>query len=233
MLYGPTNEEMITEIFRAYVQVLQGPAAQSLSHPVEVPRRGAAALRRHALARVPDEGRLFLRPRPGRRARTPTTRCSSPICAPSRGWACTAIPMRADTGPIGGDSQPRVHHPRLDRRERGVLPQATISISRRRRRRHRFRRCRRPAGRSSTNGPRSTPRPPRCTTRPPSTRFREGRGSRRAASKSAISSISAPNIRKPMGAVVSGPDGKEHAVHMGSYGIGPTPPGRRDHRGQP
>ena len=26
----------------------------------------------------------------------------------------------------------------------------------------------------------------------------------------------------PMKAVVNGPDGKEHAVHMGSYGIGPT-----------
>ena len=26
----------------------------------------------------------------------------------------------------------------------------------------------------------------------------------------------------PMRAVVNGPDGKEHAVHMGSYGIGPT-----------
>ena len=30
-------------------QILQGPAAQPLPHPVEVPRRGAAALRRHAL----------------------------------------------------------------------------------------------------------------------------------------------------------------------------------------
>jgi prolyl-tRNA synthetase len=27
---------------------------------------------------------------------------------------------------------------------------------------------------------------------------------------------------KPMKAVVNGPDGKEHAVHMGSYGIGPS-----------
>ena len=68
MLYGPTNEEMITDIFRVLRPLLQGPAAQPLPHPVEVPRRGPAALRRHALARVPDEGRLFLRPRPGRRA---------------------------------------------------------------------------------------------------------------------------------------------------------------------
>ena len=87
MLYGPTNEEMITEIFRAYVRLLQGPAAQPLSHPVEVPRRGAAALRRDARPRIPDEGRLFLRPRLRRARSTPTTRCSSPICAPSRGWA--------------------------------------------------------------------------------------------------------------------------------------------------
>ena len=42
LLYGPTNEEMVTEIFRAYVEVLQGPAAQPLPHPVEVPRRAAA-----------------------------------------------------------------------------------------------------------------------------------------------------------------------------------------------
>src|SRR5262249_4902756 len=27
---------------------------------------------------------------------------------------------------------------------------------------------------------------------------------------------------EPMGAMVQGPDGKQHAVHMGSYGIGPT-----------
>ena len=39
LLYGPTNEEMITEIFRAYVRSYKEPAAQPLSHPVEVPRR--------------------------------------------------------------------------------------------------------------------------------------------------------------------------------------------------
>ena len=65
MLFGPTNEEMITEIFRALRAVLQGSAAEPLPHPVEVPRRGAAALRRDARARVPDEGRLFVRSRPG------------------------------------------------------------------------------------------------------------------------------------------------------------------------
>ena len=87
MLYGPTNEELITEIFRDGVQVLSRPAAQPLPHPVEVPRRGAAALRRHARARVPDEGRLLLRRDARRRRGTPTTRCSWPTCAPSRAWA--------------------------------------------------------------------------------------------------------------------------------------------------
>jgi prolyl-tRNA synthetase len=72
MLYGPTNEEMVTEIFRAYVKSLQGPAAQPLPHPVEVPGRGPAALRRDARPRVPDEGRLFLRPRPDSARATPT-----------------------------------------------------------------------------------------------------------------------------------------------------------------
>ena len=67
MLYGPTNEEMITAIFRSLRALLQGSAAQPLSHPMEVPRRGAAALRADARARVPDEGRLFVRPRFRRR----------------------------------------------------------------------------------------------------------------------------------------------------------------------
>ncbi len=39
-------------------------AAQSLSHPVEVPRRGAPAIRRHARPRIPDEGCILLRHQP-------------------------------------------------------------------------------------------------------------------------------------------------------------------------
>ena len=67
-------------------QELSRPAETALPHPVEIPRRGAAALWRHARARVPDEGRLQLRPRRRRRRSAPTTRCSSPICGPSPGW---------------------------------------------------------------------------------------------------------------------------------------------------
>ena len=68
LLYGPTNEEMITEIFRGLCEVLQEPAAQSLSYPVEIPRRAAPAFRRDARPRIPDEGCLFLRHRRGRGA---------------------------------------------------------------------------------------------------------------------------------------------------------------------
>ena len=57
MLYGPTNEEMITEIVRDY-SILQGLAADPVSYSMEIPRRGAAAVRRDAWARVPDEGCL-------------------------------------------------------------------------------------------------------------------------------------------------------------------------------
>src|SRR6266403_1070346 len=47
---------------------LSATAAQPVSHPDEVPRRAPAPLRRDARPRVHDEGCLFLRSRPGRRA---------------------------------------------------------------------------------------------------------------------------------------------------------------------
>jgi len=52
LLYGPTNEEMITEIFRSFVKILQKPAPLNLYHiPVEIPRREQPpAVRRHARA---------------------------------------------------------------------------------------------------------------------------------------------------------------------------------------
>ena len=49
-------------------QELQAAADQPVSHPDQVPRRGAAALRRDALARVRDEGRVLVRRRQGRDA---------------------------------------------------------------------------------------------------------------------------------------------------------------------
>ena len=101
--------------------LLQGPAAQSLSPAMEVSRRGAAAIRRHALARIPDEGRLFLRSRLRRRAaflQPHVRRLSAHLRADGSARHPDGRRHRADRR----RSQPRVHHPRHHRRERGVLP---------------------------------------------------------------------------------------------------------------
>ena len=68
MLFGPTNEEMITEIFRAYVRSYKDLPLNLYHIQWEIPRRGPATFRGHAFARVSDEGRLFLRYRRRRRA---------------------------------------------------------------------------------------------------------------------------------------------------------------------
>ena len=143
---------------RSYKDLPQEP----LPDPVEVPRRGAAALRHHAVARVPDEGRLFLRRRPGGRA----PRLQPHVRRLSAHLRAARPQGDPDAGRYRTDrrrSQPRIHHPRRDRRERGVLRSRTTSTSTSRRR-HRLRRRRRPAGEPSTAGPRSTRRPARCTT---------------------------------------------------------------------
>ena len=58
MLFSPTAEEMFTDTFRSLCEILQGPAADDLPDPVEVPRRDPPAVRRDARPRIPDEGRL-------------------------------------------------------------------------------------------------------------------------------------------------------------------------------
>ena len=42
MLFGPTNEEMVTEIFPFLCSVLQGLASEPLPYPMEISRRGAS-----------------------------------------------------------------------------------------------------------------------------------------------------------------------------------------------
>ena len=132
-----------------------------------------------------------------------------------------AIPMRADTGPIGGDlshefiiladtgeSQVFCHRDYLEL----AVPGADTDFSRRRRdRRHRQ------ALDDALCGDRRDAR-------------RAGLGAPFAESQR----LSARGIEvghifhfgekysKPMGAKVAGPDGKDHFVSMGSYGIGPT-----------
>ncbi len=120
MLYGPTNEEMITDLFPPVGPQLPRTAADPVPHPMEVPRRGAAALRRDARAGVPDEGRLFLRSRPRRRG--------GQLSQDDAGLHADVPAHGPEGDPDGGRyrpdrrrPQPRVHHPGADRREPGVL----------------------------------------------------------------------------------------------------------------
>ena len=73
-----------------------------------------------------------------------------------------AIPMRADTGPIGGDLSHEFHI-LAETGESEVLLRPALARHRHPRRGGRLRR--RPRTASSSNGPASTPRPRKCTTR--------------------------------------------------------------------
>ena len=103
MLFGPTNEEMVTEIFRSYVRSYKD-LPLNLYHIQwkfrdEVrPRFGVMRSREFLM-----KDAYSLRPRLSRAPRRPTTGCSCPICRTFTRMGLKAIPMRADTGPIGGD----------------------------------------------------------------------------------------------------------------------------------
>ncbi len=230
MLYGPTNEEMITEIFRTYVRTYKD-LPLNLYH-IQWKFRDEVRPRFGVMrgARVPDEGRLFLRSRPGRRARIPTTRCSWPICGTFARLGLTAIPMVADTGPIGGnlshefiilastgESEVFCHKDYLDVRRRP--PPTPISTS-----------MRRAAGRHRQGWTIALCRHRRrSTTRPPSRRFPPKRKRVRARHRGRPHLLFRHEVfRSRWSAVVAGPDGQLGAACMaGSYGIGPSRRRRR------
>ena len=217
LLYGPTNEEMITEIFRAYVKSYKS-LPLNLYHiqwkfrDEQRPRfgvmRGREFLMKDAYSFDIDEAA----------ARRSYNRMFVAYLRTFARMGLKAIPMRAETGPIGGD----LSHEFIVLAETGEVRRlsatATCSI------------CRCPATtstmtaisrRSSSNGPRSMPRPRTSTTpRASSARCRPTSGCTRGASRSARSSISAPNIPTPMKAMVAGPDGADVPIHGGSYGVG-------------
>ena len=192
MLYGPTNEEMITEIFRAYVKSYKD-LPLNLYHIQwkfrdEVrPRfglmRGREFLMKDAYSFDLDQAGA-------------THSYNKMFVAYLRTFARMGLEVDSDARGVGADrrqSLPRIHHPRLDRRVGSVLPQGLSRLWR----------CRArtsisttwPAcSRSSTNGPRIMPPPPTCTMRKPSRASSRTTRSPRAASRSATSSISAPNI---------------------------------------
>ena len=131
----------------------------------------------------------------------------------------------AEVDPDGGRhradrrrSQPRVHHSRRDRREPSLLPQGP-DRGRRPGRGHRFRR--RSRRRSSRPGRRNTP-PPTRSTRPRASRrrCRPTSAFRRAASRSATFSTSAPSIPSPWAPRCRGRTADMITLQMGSYGVG-------------
>ena len=144
MLYGPTNEEMITEIFRSYVRSYKD-LPLNLYHIQwkfrdEVrPRfglmRGREFLMKDAYSFDLDYAG----------AKHSYNRMFVAYLRTFARMGLKSIPMVAESGPIGGNLSPRIHHSGRHRRERSVLP-PRLSRFRGSRARRRFRRRRRPAG---------------------------------------------------------------------------------------
>ncbi len=96
MLYGPTNEEMITDIFRSYVKSYRNLPLNlyhiQLKFRDEIRPRFGTMRSREFLMKDPIRSIST-----GQGRSTPITRCSLPICAPSTGWACApyrCVPTR-------------------------------------------------------------------------------------------------------------------------------------------
>ena len=107
--YGPTHEEVITDIARRELQQLPAAARQLLPDPDQVPRRDPPALRRDARARVHHEGRVLVPHRRGVAARElprDVRRLHAHLHAPA---ACSSAPSRADSGSIGGTTSQEFH----------------------------------------------------------------------------------------------------------------------------
>src|SRR6188472_857324 len=114
ILYGPTNEEMITEIFRAYVRSYKD-VPLNLYHI-------QWKFRDEVRPRIFDEGCLLIRCRSGRGdafLQQDVRRIPSNVRAHGAQIDSNACGIWA----YRRKSLARVHHPRADRRVRSVLPQ--------------------------------------------------------------------------------------------------------------
>jgi prolyl-tRNA synthetase len=219
MLYGPTNEEMVTEIFRAYVKSYKD-LPLNLYHiqwkfrdevrPRFGVMRGREFLMKDAYSFDLDQAG----------ARHSYNKMFVAYLRTFDRLGLKSIPMRADTGPIGGDlshefiilastgeSEVFCHRDYLD----FPTPPADTDFDD-------------IAGLQSTVD--------RWTSLYASTSEMHDAAAFEAVS--ADKRMSARGIEvghifyfgtkysDPMGAKVMGPDGQEHNVHMGSYGIGPS-----------
>ena len=97
-LLGPTHEEFFTLTVKGEYSSLQGLPGAAVPDPDEVPRRGPAAGRHPARARVRDEGLLLLRRRRRRAARPSTSGTATPTSASSTRWASATSSSRRCPG---------------------------------------------------------------------------------------------------------------------------------------
>jgi len=219
MLYGPTNEEMITEIFRAYVRSYKD-LPLNLYHIQwkfrdEVrPRFGVMRSREFLM----KDAYSFDLDAEG--ARHSYNKMFVAYLRTFRRLGLTAIPMVADTGPIGGnlshefiilastgESEVYCHQDYLN----FSPPSDTIDFD---------------------DAAKVQAVVDKWTSLYAATSEKHDAAAFAALPEAAR--VSARGIEvghifyfgtkysEPMKAVVNGPDGKEHIVHMGSYGIGPT-----------
>jgi prolyl-tRNA synthetase len=219
MLYGPTNEEMVTDIFRSYVKSYRD-LPLNLYHiqwkfrdevrPRFGVMRGREFLMKDAYSFDLDEAG----------ARTAYNRMFVAYLRTFARLGVKAIPMRADTGPIGGD----LSHEFIilaDTGESEVFchkdylgfetPPADTDF------------------RDATGLQATVDRWTSLYAAEKDMHDEAAFDALPEEQRVAARGIEVGHIfyfgtkySKPMGATVTGPDGKEHEVHMGSYGIGPS-----------
>ena len=230
LLYGPTNEEMITEIFRASVRSYKD-LPKTLYHvqwkfrDEQRPRfgvmRGREFLMKDAYSFDVDEAA----------GRASYNRMFVAYLRTFGRMGLKAIPMRAETGPIGGD----LSHEFIvlaDTGESAVYP-ATARCSTCRSRPRRWTTTATSAP-SSTPGPDPTP-PPRMSTTLSASRPRRRRRRRIATRGIEVGQVFffGDKYSKPMRAVVATPDGGEVPCTDGQLRRRRLAPAGRHHRGQP
>ena len=93
-LLAPTHEELFTLLVKDLYTLVQGLPGDPLPDPDEVPGRGAAPGRAAARARVPDEGRLLVRPDRRRAGRVRTSGTATRTCGSSTGSGWTTRSSR-------------------------------------------------------------------------------------------------------------------------------------------
>ena len=230
MLYGPTNEEMITEIFRASVRSYKD-LPLNLYHIQwkfrdEVrPRFGVMRSREFLM----KDAYSFDLDQAG--ARCSYNKMFTAYLRTFKRFGLTAIPMSAESGPIGGDlshefiilastgeSEVFCHRDYLT----FETPPADIDFDDPATMQGVFDKW------TSLYAATSEKHDPAAFEKLPEAERISARG------------IEVGHIfyfgtkySEPMKAVVNGPDGREHAVHMGSYGIGPSSARRGADRGEP